>query len=130
MTHKVPVQGSVRGCADVSAHTVCVCARLKGAAHTSHTRNARILVGAIGVVIGGLLSACGGSSEAPAPPPAVTPSWKVDIPPLTPPPPSTRPKAHPGSYCSPEGAKGTTKTGTTLQCIRKPGEDRARWRKP
>lgn len=37
--------------------------------------------------------------------------------------------AHPGSFCSPEGATDQTKTGTDMVCsVAKPG-DRARWRR-
>jgi hypothetical protein len=36
---------------------------------------------------------------------------------------------HPGAFCSPDGAHGTTSAGTAMRCTRKAGEDRARWRK-
>jgi hypothetical protein len=42
---------------------------------------------------------------------------------------STRKGVHPGAFCTPEGARGTTSAGTAMRCTRKTGEDRARWRK-
>jgi hypothetical protein len=41
---------------------------------------------------------------------------------------STRSGVHPGAFCSPEGAMGTTVKGTLMRCTLKSGEDRARWR--
>ena len=41
----------------------------------------------------------------------------------------TRKGVHPGAFCSPEGARGTTSAGTAMRCTRKAGEDQARWRK-
>lgn len=37
---------------------------------------------------------------------------------------------HPGAYCSQDdkGAKGTTKTGTTMRCTKSSSDDRLRWR--
>ncbi|MGI5225424.1 serine/threonine-protein kinase [Actinoallomurus sp. CA-142502] len=34
----------------------------------------------------------------------------------------------PGAFCSPEGATGVTSAGTPMECVRKEGEDQARWR--
>ena len=36
----------------------------------------------------------------------------------------------PGTYCSHEGATGSTPSGTPMRCIRHPGENRPRWRTP
>ncbi|WP_433290764.1 hypothetical protein ACQP2F_23735 [Actinoplanes sp. CA-030573] len=35
----------------------------------------------------------------------------------------------PGAPCSPVGKFGHSSTGELMRCVRKPGEDRARWRK-
>jgi serine/threonine protein kinase len=34
----------------------------------------------------------------------------------------------PGAFCSPEGATGVTSAGTPMRCVRKEGEEQARWR--
>lgn len=36
--------------------------------------------------------------------------------------------AHPGSYCSPDGAHEKTESGTRMVCTAKKGQDRPRWR--
>ncbi|MFD0579961.1 hypothetical protein [Dactylosporangium darangshiense] len=55
---------------------------------------------------------------------------KPPAPKTTPPAPPAGKPVTPGAFCSPEGAIGYTSAGTLMQCIRKPGEARARWRKP
>ena len=34
----------------------------------------------------------------------------------------------PGAFCDHEGANGASKDGKPMRCVRRPGEDRARWR--
>jgi hypothetical protein len=36
---------------------------------------------------------------------------------------------HAGAFCSPEGARGVTSTGTPMVCSKKAGDTRARWHK-
>ncbi|GAA1286761.1 hypothetical protein Psi02_53450 [Planotetraspora silvatica] len=42
-------------------------------------------------------------------------------------PPAVRAGVHPGAFCSPEGAYGTTSKGTPMRCTSR-GRDQARWR--
>ena len=42
--------------------------------------------------------------------------------------PSRQTGVHPGAFCSPVGALGTTVKGTLMRCSVKNGDDRARWR--
>ena len=41
---------------------------------------------------------------------------------------STPQAVHPGSYCTPEGARGVTTKGTAMRCTLGSGESRVRWR--
>lgn len=63
------------------------------------------------------------------PKPAPTTVRPKPAPTRTTPPPPPAAAVHPGAFCSPEGATGHTAKGTLMRCTRKPGEDRARWRK-
>jgi hypothetical protein len=47
--------------------------------------------------------------------------------PPAPKPPAVRAGVHPGAFCSPEGAYGTTSKGTPMRCTSR-GGDQARWR--
>ncbi|MYW01275.1 hypothetical protein [Streptomyces sp. SID3343] len=49
-------------------------------------------------------------------------------PPKKDPPPDTGGSVHPGAFCSPEGATGTTVKGTLMVCSAKAGDSRVRWR--
>lgn len=76
-------------------------------------------------------------SQKPKPKPTTKPTTRKPKPRPT----TTRPKPRPtteapagktvtpGAFCSPEGARGVSKTGKTYRCTRKTGEDRARWRR-
>ncbi|GAA2479912.1 hypothetical protein [Winogradskya humida] len=65
---------------------------------------------------------------APAPSPSKTTKKPSPKPTTTAPPPAPA-VVRPGAFCSPEGATGITRKGTPMICTRKPGEERARWRK-
>ncbi len=63
-----------------------------------------------------------------APEPAETAVHK----PTSRPEPTTKPEpgpVHPGSFCSPAGARGVTVKGTSMVCSSKPGDSRARWQR-
>ncbi|MGO4363033.1 GmrSD restriction endonuclease domain-containing protein [Terrabacter sp. RAF57] len=57
----------------------------------------------------------------PAPKPVVKPAPKPASP-------SPVQGVHPGSFCSPAGARGYTNRGTLMRCSYKAGDSRARWR--
>lgn len=75
------------------------------------------------------------TTSPPPPPPPTSPPQTSPPPPQPPPepPPSGGGTVHPGAYCSPEGASGTSKNGVPMTCASTSCEgkayDRPRWRR-
>jgi hypothetical protein len=81
-------------------------------------------VRAAAVVLALSLAGCGTpTSPAPA---GTTPPPIVEIVEQTP---EFQRNVRAGAFCSPEGARGTTKTGTKVHCATTPTDEQARWRK-
>jgi hypothetical protein len=78
-----------------------------------------------------VLAGCGTPVE-PAPAPSAAPSQVVKVTRGPTESPTSEPiqrNVRAGAFCSPEGARGTTKAGTRVRCSSTPTDDQARWRK-
>jgi hypothetical protein len=82
----------------------------------------RVRAAAVVLALG--LAGCG-TPAAPLPVETTPPPRIVEIVEQTP---EIQRNVRAGAFCSPEGARGTTKTGTKVHCATTPKDDQARWR--